>query len=144
MKMTTFAAIDIGAYEVVMKVFEISAKKGMREIDCIRRRTDLGADTYGLGYMSYEKTEDLCNILSEYRKIMEGYRVDVYRACGKSALRETSNILLVLEQIKSKTGLKVDIFSNSEHRFISYKSIAFQDDLFRKMIEKPTAIVDVG
>ncbi len=142
--MTTFAAIDIGAYEIVMKIFEISAKNGMKEIDCIRQRTELGADTYAFGYISYDKIESLCRILTEFRTIMEGYRVDVYRACGKSALRETSNILLILEQIKSKTGLHVDILSNSEHRFIKYKSIAFQETEFLKMIEKPTAIADVG
>ncbi len=144
MKMSTFAAIEIGAYDVVMKIFEFSAKNGMREIDCIRQRAELGADTYAFGYVSYEKTEMLCSILTEFRKIMEGYRVDDYRACAKSALRETSNALLVLEQIKSKTGLHVDTLGNSEHRFISYKSIAFQETEFLKMIEKPTAIMDMG
>lgn len=144
MKMTTFAAIDIGAYDVTMKVFEFSNKNGMRELDCIRQRIELGADTYSLGYIGMEKTERLCRILTEFRHIMESYRVDVYRACAKSALRETSNILLVLDQIRSKTGFQVEVLSNSEHRFISYKSIAFQEKQFLKMIEKPTAILDVG
>lgn len=144
MRMITFAAIDIGAFEVVMKIFTISEKRGMKEVDCVRRRMELGADTYALGTISREKTEQLCETLTGFRKIMDGYHVDVYRACGKSALRETSNILTVLDQIKSRTGIQVDILSNSEHRFINYKSIAFQGPHFVKMIEKPTAILDVG
>ena len=38
MKITTFAAIDVGSYEVEMKIFELSSQKGMKEIDSIRRR----------------------------------------------------------------------------------------------------------
>ena len=33
--MKTFAAIDVGSYELAMKIFEISAKSGIREIDHI-------------------------------------------------------------------------------------------------------------
>ena len=36
MAITTFAAIDLGSYEVSMKVFEISKKAGLREVDYIR------------------------------------------------------------------------------------------------------------
>lgn len=34
----TFAAIYIGSYEVSIKIFEISGKKKIRDIDYIRRR----------------------------------------------------------------------------------------------------------
>ena len=32
MQITTFAGVDIGSYEVGMKIFELSSKYGMREI----------------------------------------------------------------------------------------------------------------
>ena len=37
----TFAAIDVGSYELTMKIFEISSKNGIKEIDCIRHRIEL-------------------------------------------------------------------------------------------------------
>lgn len=40
--MKTFAAIDVGSFELSMKIFEISAKMGMREIDHIMHHIDLG------------------------------------------------------------------------------------------------------
>ena len=40
----TFAAIYIGSYEVSIKIFEISGKKKIRDIDYIRSRIELGRD----------------------------------------------------------------------------------------------------
>ncbi len=42
MAYTTFAAIDVGSYEIGMKIFELSKNRGMREIDSIRHRLELG------------------------------------------------------------------------------------------------------
>ena len=46
MNITTFAAIYIGSYEVSLKIMEISAKQGIREIDYIRSRIGLGREIY--------------------------------------------------------------------------------------------------
>ena len=45
----TFAAIYIGSYEVSIKIFEISGKKKIRDIDYIRSRIELGRDAYSKG-----------------------------------------------------------------------------------------------
>ena len=49
MAITTFAAIYIGSYEVSLKIFELSGKKKIREIDHIRTRLELGRDTFHSG-----------------------------------------------------------------------------------------------
>ena len=49
MQYTLFGAIDIGSSEMELKIFELSRGKGMREIDCIRNRLELGKDTYATG-----------------------------------------------------------------------------------------------
>ncbi len=86
--MKTFAAIDVGSYELAMKIFEISAKSGIREIDHIRHRIDLGTDTYANGKISNERVDELCRVLRDYGEIMKGYRVDAYKAYGTSAIRD--------------------------------------------------------
>ena len=58
MQYTLFGAIDIGSSEMELKIFELSRGKGMREIDCIRNRLELGKDTYATGKISTEKLED--------------------------------------------------------------------------------------
>lgn len=142
--MKTFAAIDVGSFELSMKIFEISAKGGMREIDHIRRRIDLGTETYATGKMAYDRVDELCRYLNEYTEIMKSYKVSEYKAYGTSAIRETENTIIILDQIRQRTGITIEVLSNSEQRFLDYKSIAFKGEVFNKFIEKGTAIVDIG
>lgn len=142
--MKTFAAIDVGSYELAMKIFEISSKNGIREIDSIRHRIDLGTDTFTTGKIANERVDELCRVLRDYAAIMKNYRVDAYKAYGTSAVRETENTLIVLDQIAQRTGIRIEVLSNSEQRFLDYKSIASLGDAFGRTIEKGTAIVDIG
>ncbi len=142
--MKTFAAIDVGSYELELKIFEVSKQNGIKEIDSIRHRIDLGTDTYATGKISYERVDELCRVLREYKKIMESYRVENYKAYGTSAIREMENALIVLDQIEQRTGIKIEVLSNSEQRFLNYKSIASKGKIFNKIIEKETAILDIG
>ncbi len=141
--MKIFAAIDVGSYELAMKIFEISSRNGLREIDHIRHRIDLGTDTYATGKISYDRVDELCGVLRDYKEIMKGYRVEDYTAYGTSAIRETDNTMIVLDQIAQRTGIRIGVLSNSEQRFLNYKAIASKGR-FNKVVEKGTAIVDVG
>lgn len=141
--MKTFAAIDVGSYELAMKIFEISAENGLKEIDHIRHRIDLGTDTFATGKISYERVDELSRVLREYRDTMKSYRVDDYTAYGTSAIRETENTAIVLDQIAQRTGIRIGVVSNSEQRFLNYKAIASRGR-FNKVVEKGTAIVDIG
>ncbi len=142
--MKTFAAIDVGSYELSMKIFEVSKQNGLREVDCIRHRIDLGTDTYATGKLSYGRVNELCRVLREYKNIMSGYHVDDYKAYGTSAIREMENRRIILDQIEQRTGIKIEVLSNSEQRFLDYKSIASKGKVFNKVIEKETAILDIG
>ena len=141
--MKTFAAIDVGSYELAMKIFEIASGSGLREIDHIRHRIDLGTDTFTTGKISYERVDELSRVLRDYRDIMKSYRVDDYRAYGTSATRETENTAIVLDQLAQRTGIRIEVLSNSEQRFLNYKAIASRGR-FNKVVEKGTAIVDIG
>ena len=116
----------------------------MREIDCIRKRLDLGSDTYSQGKISNEKMDELCKTLKEFVTIMRSYQVESYKAYGTSAIRETENTTIVRDQIHQRTGIRVEVLSNSEQRFLDYKAVAFRGESFQKVIEEKTAILDIG
>ena len=80
MGVRTFAAIDVGSFELTIKIFEFSGKNGMREIDCVSRRLDLGSDTFAMGKISNEKMDELCRTLKDFADIMRAYRVESYKA----------------------------------------------------------------
>lgn len=143
MKITTFAAIYIGSYEVSLKIFEISANRKIRSIDYVRSHVELGRDAFGKGMIGYELVEELCQILKEFRSIMDGYKVDEYQAYAGSVFWNVTNRLFILDQIRLRTRINVTVLSNSEHRLMDYKSLAVLPE-FEKMIQKGAAVVNVG
>lgn len=144
MSVKTFAAIDVGSFELTMKIFEFSSKNGMKEIDCVQRRLDLGTDTYFHDKISNEKIDELCRTLNEFMDRMRAYKVDDYKAYGTSAIRETANTTIIQDQIAQRTGIHIGVLSNSEQRFLGYKALAARGGTFNRIIEEKTAILDIG
>ncbi len=144
MAVTTFAAIDIGSYETSMKIFEFSKRVGFRELNDIRYRLELGRGAYSSRRLDTSMVDSLCEILADFRKMMKEFGAEDYRACATSAFRELENPILIIEQIYQRTGIRMEVLSNAEQHFLGYKSIAAIETGFKKMIQKGTAILDVG
>lgn len=144
MAVKLFAAIDVGSFELGMKIFEISKKNGVKEIDHIRHRIDLGTDTFDNGKLGYESIDELCRVLREFAGIMKSYRITEYKAYGTSAVRDARNRTIILEQIRLRAGLEIEVLSNSEQRFLDYKAIALKESDFDRIISEGAAIVDIG
>ena len=144
MAVKTFAAISIGSAVTEMKIFEYTSRKSMKEIDWVATRLNLGLDAYTTGRISSKNVEELCAVLRDFKRIMNGYRVTEYRACATSAFRESRNMLIMRDYIEKQTGLSIDVLSNSEQRFVDYQSIASVTEEFESIIQNPAAIVDIG
>ena len=52
--------------------------------------------------------------------------------------------MIVLDQIEQRTGIHIDTISNSEQRFLDYKSIACKETSLEEIMEKDTAVIDIG
>ena len=66
MAVTTFAAIDIGSYEVSMKIFEFSRKIGFRELNDVRYRLEIGKDAYSSGRLDPQMVDSICEDTSGF------------------------------------------------------------------------------
>ncbi|MCR5626811.1 MAG: exopolyphosphatase [Lachnospiraceae bacterium] len=143
--MKIFAAIDIGSYETGMKIFQISKRNGLKQLDFVRHRVELGTDTYRTGRISNTHMDELCSVLEGFNQIMASYKVDDYVAYGTSALREAESTMIILDQIRIRTGLNVKVLSNSEQRFLDYKSVALKGGKdFDELINHGTLFIDIG
>lgn len=139
-----FAAIDVGSHETALRIYEISKKNGVNELEYIHHTAKLGLETYSTGHISYQTMDNLCRILNGFSQKMKEYAIEDYMIVATSAIREADNNLIVLDQVKQRTGFQIKILSNSEQRFLYYKAIALKQNAFHKLIEKGTLIVDVG
>lgn len=137
-----FAAIDVGSFELELGIYEVTSKNELRQVDHLQHIIPLGRDTYNTGKISYQLVDEMCRVLEEFARVMKSYKVESYRACATSAMREAKNRAIVLEQIRVRTGIEVTIISNSKQRFYSYKAIAMKEAEFQRIIQKGTAIVD--
>ena len=65
-----------------------------------------------------------------------GYKVGGFQGLRHQRHQETENTMIVLDQIRQRTGIRIEVLSNSEQRFLDYKSIALKGQDFNKIIEK--------
>ena len=144
MAVTTFAAIDVGSHETTLRIYEISKRNGIHELDYVHHTSRLGYETYSTRHVSSHSIEKLCKILNGFSLKLKEYSVSDYMIVATSALREADNNLIVLDQVKQRTSFQIKILSNSEQRYLCYKAIALTPNSFHKLIQKGTLIADVG
>lgn len=143
MAINTYAAIDVGSGELAMKIYEVSKAHGIRELTHLRHKMSLGSEIFSHGQVSYQTMSEICRVLRDYKKIMQEYQVSTYHAYGTDALREASNKLVLLDQIKLQADVKVKILSNSEERFLYFKAVFLKEKNFSELIDKSALIVDI-
>ena len=141
---TGYAAIVIGSKNLLMKIYEISPSGGIRVLDSICHEYELVKEAYGTGTVSFTQIEEICDVLNDYLVHMKEYDIREYRCYATSAIRNARNQLSVLNQIKIRTGITVQMLANSELRFLMYKSIQMSELDFDHIIQKNTAILDIG
>src|SRR3954469_24009784 len=111
--MPTFAAIDIGANSVRLKI----ARVGRRRADVIhedREVTRLGAAVFRNNQLSPEAMAHTVEILQRFYKATQRYGTDAVRLVATSALRDARNAHAFTEWVKAATGWKVEVISGLE------------------------------
>ncbi|WP_294237047.1 Ppx/GppA phosphatase family protein [Pseudobutyrivibrio sp.] len=141
--MKLFASIYIGTYETTLKVFEVVKQKGAKTIDVQKIQSDIIKDILSKGMILPETVDKLCRILNDMKRTIEGYKVDAFSVVAGPNIRQASNDLVVLEQIKMRTGFSTIVLSNSEQRFLGYQAVASTEN-FDELISDSAVLVDVG
>ena len=142
--MKLFASIYVGSYETTMKVFEITKQqKKIKTIDTIKAPSDIIKDVLSTGAISPETTDKLCKVLLDIKNTIDSYKVDSYVVIAGPTIRQAENALIVLEQIKQRTGFSIEVISNSEQRFLGYQAVASTDD-FEELISDSAVLIDIG
>lgn len=124
------AAVDIGSNAIRLFVAEVFYDSGKIEQDKIshtRIPIRLGEDVFTFGRISEKKEIQLTQVLTGLSLIIKSLGVDHYRICATSAMRSAENGREVVEAIKAKTGLTVDVLSGAEEADIIFANFEQQD-----------------
>ena len=118
MKPTTLAAIDIGSNgaRLLIKRFDDSAPEfeRIRKLMFIRVPLRLGKDVFTLGKISKRRAEMMLHMMKGFKQFMLLYDVKAFRACATSAMRDAENGKKVMERIKDKTGIGLEIIPGAQ------------------------------
>lgn len=138
------AAIDIGSHSLCMKIVEINKKYEIKTLENVKRTISLGRDTYAMGKISYETLNEACEILKGFKRLMSEYKAKTYKAVATSAVREASNRDYILDQIKIKTGFHINVITNSQERYLTFKAIKDNMNNYGNLRKEDCIIVDIG
>ncbi len=143
-KSEVLAAIDVGSNTIRMKVVEVKSNGKLSVLEDLRQTINLGRDTFSMGIIETETVQRACDILKDYRRIMKEYKIKTYKAVSTSAVREAENRDYILDQIKIKTGLDIEVINNAQERFLTYKGISDKLSDYAKQRKEGLLIVDIG
>lgn len=144
LELKKYAAIDIGSNGVRLLISNVIIQENkeplFRKSSLVRVPIRLGADTFMYGKISDENIERMTKAMDSYRYIMDIHKVEKYKACATSALREATNGASIVAEILEKTSVKIDIIDGKTEA-----DIISQTDI-KELIEdnKSYLYVDVG
>jgi exopolyphosphatase / guanosine-5'-triphosphate,3'-diphosphate pyrophosphatase len=106
-----------------MNVIEDADEVYFKKSELIRMPVRLGEDVfYGEGMIKQEKTEKLMHTLSAFKHLMIVQDVVSYRACATSAMREATNSDHIVEYIRDRTGVDIEIIDGQQEAELVYSN----------------------
>ncbi len=138
-----FGAIDIGTNAARLLVGEVTTEGNhsfVKKISYTRIPLRLGEDVFDKGKITPKKLDNFIKTIEAFKLISEIFKVKKLRACATSAMREASNREEVIEAIREKTGVEIEVISGDEEARLIFGTFFLLD--FDKT--NPFLVIDVG
>jgi len=119
----TFAAIHLGTEALGMAIVEYRNLKNFKVLEQVRHKIHLGEETFANKTIPFARVSEICEVLQGFVELMRCYGVEDYRAFATTAVREARNQPFLLDQIRIKTGLSVEVIGVTEEIFTKYVAI---------------------
>ena len=141
-KTLKFASIDIGSNAVRLLISNVYFRKNRdseaTKNSLVRVPIRLGEDAFNNGRISEENIIRLTDTIKSFKLLMKVNNVKKYLGYGTSALRCSKNKVEILNRIKDKTGIVIEIIDGNKEAKLITKNKIFQND------SKLFCLIDVG
>lgn len=114
-----YAAIDIGTNSVRLLIARLANRQLQAELRTLRTCRLGEGMTRGDGLQPQAVARTLQS-LQEFNSIIQARRVRRLRAVATSAVREAANAGFFIEQVRSETGIAVEVITGEEEACLSY------------------------
>ena len=120
------AAIDIGSNASRLLIDDVIAvannKTDFIKLAFVRVPLRLGFDVFETGRIGDIKIEKFLKTIESYRLLLDVYEVKHLKACATSAMRDASNAKEILQLVKEKTGIGIDVISGQDEAKYIYEN----------------------
>ncbi|MCX2680894.1 rod shape-determining protein [Galbibacter sp. EGI 63066] len=144
LKIRKFAAIDIGSNAIRLLINNVieseSRETQFKKSSLVRVPVRLGQDSFTVGEISEQNCDRMVDAMKSFKLLMKVHGVEKYMACATSAMREANNGNELVEIIKKKTGIEIEIIDGKKEAAIITSTDLH--DLIQK--DKTYLYVDVG
>ena len=106
------AVIDIGSLTARLKIYEVGSDGTPKEIETVRMFTSLGTRSYLAGVIEPEQLDEICDCLRSFDIKCKEYRITRVLCVATSALRDARNRDVIVEQIRIRTGFRIEVIDN--------------------------------
>ena len=139
-----YAAIDIGSNAMRLLISNIVEQDGkepqFNKSSLVRVPIRLGQDVFTVGEISDENINRMIDAMKAFKLLMNIHKVERYKACATSAMREADNNTEIVEIIQQQADVKIDIIDGKKEAAI----IASSDLKEYISTDKTYLYVDVG
>ncbi|MCD0480257.1 exopolyphosphatase [Chryseobacterium sp. LC2016-29] len=119
------AAIDIGSNAARLLINEVKIQNGKPEfikLNLLRIPLRLGMDVFTLGKIGTEREKMVLDSMKIFSDLMKVYKVEHYRACATSAMRDAENGKEIIEKVKNHSDITIEIISGDEEATLVYEN----------------------
>ena len=123
MRLLKFAAIDIGTNAVRLlfsNVTENDDQLTFKKASLVRVPVRLGYDVFHEGRIGEVREQMLISTMHAFHHLINVHDVIDFRACATSAMREADNGRELVEQVREKTGIHIEIIDGQTEAEIIY------------------------
>ncbi|MBB6370875.1 exopolyphosphatase [Chryseobacterium shigense] len=119
------AAIDIGSNAARLLINEVkinNKKPEFIKLNLLRIPLRLGMDVFTMGTIGEEREKMVIDSMKIFSDLMKIYKVDHYRACATSAMRDASNGNEIIKLVQETSGINIEIISGDEEATLVYEN----------------------
>ena len=117
-----YAAIDIGSNAMRLLISNIVEQDGkepqFNKSSLVRVPIRLGQDVFTIGEISDENINRMIDAMKAFKLLMNIHKVERYKACATSAMREADNNTEIVEIIQQQADVKIDIIDGKKEAAI--------------------------
>ena len=120
------AAIDIGSNAARLLISEVTEpKKGkpqFTKLNLLRIPLRLGMDVFTKGEIGKERERMIIDSMGVFSGLMKIYKVEHFRACATSAMRDAKNGQEIIKQVKKSSGIDIEIITGDEEAGLVFEN----------------------